>query len=190
MVTEAYDPLDYDNLAHSIVHALLERDPVALPPTESFPGCGVYALYYTGSLKFYSHVSSMDFSSPIYVGKAVPRGARKGSEKSDSEAGNPLYSRLRQHANSIKDANNLLQVEFKCRYLVLVPVWITLAERFLIDHFNPVWNTVIDGFGNHNPGKGRSNMRRPHWDILHPGRPWAESLTAAETADQIIALIE
>ena len=44
MVSEAYDPLDYDNLAHSIVHALLDRSPVTLPPTEGFPGSGVYAL--------------------------------------------------------------------------------------------------------------------------------------------------
>ena len=105
-------------------------------------------------------------------------------------AGMELFRRLLEHAKSIEQTRNLRLEEFKCRYLVVVPVLITLAERFLIDHFRPVWNTVIDGFGNHDPGAGRRNMRRPRWDILHPGRPWAERLNATETPEQVIALIE
>jgi len=62
-----------------------------------------------------------------------------------------------------------------------------LAERFLIEHYRPVWNTVVDGFGNHAPGRGRASMKRPRWDILHPGRPWAQKWKPAETAEQIIA---
>jgi hypothetical protein len=101
-----------------------------------------------------------------------------------------LHQRLVQHATSIEQAENLKLEEFRCRYLVVVPVWISLAERFLIDHFRPVWNTVVDGFGNHDPGQGRVNMRRPRWDILHPGRPWAKRLRALETPEQIVALIK
>ena len=91
------------------------------------------------------------------------------------------------HAKSIDQAINLDLNEFRCRFLVVEPVWITLAERFLINHFKPAWNTVIDGFGNHDPGRGRRGMRRPRWDVVHPGRPWAEALKAEETASDIIA---
>ncbi|MFP4055503.1 MAG: Eco29kI family restriction endonuclease [Candidatus Brocadiia bacterium] len=105
-------------------------------------------------------------------------------------AGPALFRRLRDHAKSLEAAYNLDISDFRCRYLVVVPVWITLAERFLLAHYRPVWNTIIEGFGNHDPGKGRRNMRRPRWDILHPGRPWAERLEAAETADQVTAELE
>jgi hypothetical protein len=88
-----------------------------------------------------------------------------------------------------KQAENLHLDEFPFRFLVVVPVRIRLAQRFLIGHFRPVWNTVLDGFGNHDPGKGRKDMRRPRWDIVHPGRPGATRLTAAETADFPIAAI-
>ena len=62
-MAEAYDPLDYKNLAHSVVSALLEAPPTTLPPVESFTGSGVYALYYTGSLAFYSPLASSDIAS-------------------------------------------------------------------------------------------------------------------------------
>ena len=65
-----------------------------------------------------------------------------------------------------------------------------MTTTLLIEHFKPVWNTVVDGFGNHDPGAGRINMRRPKWDIVHPGRPWAERLSAAETPEQVVRLIE
>ena len=189
-MTKAYDPLDYENLARSVVTALFESVSTALPPSEKFSGSGVYALYYTGSLPFYSHISSSDLHTPIYVGKAVPTGTRKGGRQVDSESSAELYRRLHEHAKSINHAENLDLVEFQARYLVVEEVWITLAERFLIDHFRPVWNTAIEGFGNHDPGSGRRNMRRPHWDIIHPGRPWAAKLKAAETVEEIVRLID
>jgi hypothetical protein len=123
---------------------------------------------------------------PIYVGCAVPAGKRKG-EGSPLEGGSALSSRLEQHARSIQQAENLDLKDFRCRHLVAVPVWTPLAERFLIEHYRPIWNTVVDGFGNHDPGKGRHAMKRPRWDILHPGRAWAARLQPAETADQILA---
>ncbi len=189
-MAEAYDPLDYKNLARSVVNTLLEATPTTLPPAESFTGSGVYALYYTGSLAFYSSLASSDLRQPIYVGKAVPTGARKGSRRIDHESSTELYRRLRDHTKSIEQAENLTLSEFRVRHLVVVPVWITLAERFLLDHFQPVWNTLIDGFGNHPPGRGRRDMRRPRWDIMHPGRPWAAELRAAETAEEIVQLLD
>jgi hypothetical protein len=61
-----------------------------------------------------------------------------------------------------------------------------LAERFLVEQYRPLWNVTIDGFGNHDPGAGRLAMKRPRWDILHPGRPWAAKLTAEETFEQVL----
>lgn len=181
-----YDPLDYDNLAHSVVRALLATPPKELPPAESFVGSGVYALNYHGELPFYSRVAGRESDTPIYVGKAVPQGGRKGGTKKRSAEDRALYLRLRQHARSIEKVDNLTLGEFHCRHLVVVPVWINPAERFLLEHFRPIWNTVIDGFGNHDPGKGRRNMRRPRWDIVHPGRPWAAKLRAEESLEQVV----
>lgn len=53
---------------------------------------------------------------------------------------------------------------------------IPLGESLLIERFQPLWNVVVDGFGNHDPGSGRYSGQRPLWDMVHPGRPWAERL--------------
>ncbi len=188
-MTEAYDPLDYDNLANSVVTALLGKGISPLPPAESFAGSGVYAIYYMGDLPCYSHISSPRCKVPIYVGKAIPSGGRKGSKARGNTPGKELFWRLKQHATSIKQTGNLKPDEFKCRYLVVERVWIELAEKFLVGHFHPVWNTVLDGFGNHNVGEGRTKGARPRWDILHPGRPWADGLAAKESPKDIIASI-
>jgi hypothetical protein len=179
---QPYDPLDYGNLARNVVRALMEQPCEKLAPAP-FEGVGVYALYYVGDLDCYREMSGEDI--PIYVGSAVPAGKRKGGK--ETTAGRTLHNRLVQHAKSIQQAENLRLEDFRCRYLVVVPVWIELAERFLIEHYRPVWNTVIDGFGNHPPGAGRKDMKRPRWDILHPGRGWAKRLKPAETPSKIIA---
>lgn len=149
----------------------------------------MYALYYEGRLPFHSGVSGGDARQPIYVGKAVPTGARKGGASGKPSSGKELHNRLCEHAKSVEQAKNLDLGEFHIRYLVVEPVWIALAERFLIDRFQPLWNTTVDGFGNHPPGRGRSNMRRPRWDIVHPGRAWAAELEAAEPDTEITRLI-
>jgi hypothetical protein len=144
----------------------------------------VYAIYYYGDFTPYSCLVKKPSPPPIYVGKAVPVGSRKGGQPESS--GHELCQRLAQHAKSIEWAKNLEIDEFKCRYLVVVPVWIALAERFLVEHYRPIWNVVIDGFGNHDPGAGRRAMKRPRWDVLHPGRPWATTLRADEPREQIL----
>jgi len=178
-----YDPLDYGNLAKSVVQALLGGPEEPLPPTQPFEGSGVYAIYYHGGFRAYSLLVSMDTPPPIYVGMAVPTGARKGGHV--PSAGRELFQRLKQHSKSIEQSENLDLADFRCRYLVVIPVWITLAERFLVEHYRPVWNVVVDGFGNHDPGAGRRAMKKPRWDILHPGRSWARRLVADETVDQV-----
>ena len=187
---DAYDPLNYENLAGSVVEALLKNNPGPLPPLTPFGGCGVYAIYYKGKLPFYAQISSEKCLRPIYVGEAVPSGSRKGSREGEFVAGKVLYRRLADHAKSINLAENLRLEDFLCRYLVVERVWISLAERFLINHFHPVWNTVVDGFGNHPVGKNRNAGQRPQWDILHPGRPWAKILKATVNEEEIIARIK
>ncbi len=111
-----------------------------------------------------------------------------------------LFSRLREHANSIrtvetyhrsKDASNLKLHDFRCRYLVADDIWVPLGEALLIGHYRPVWNVVVDGFGNHAPGGGREQQARSLWDELHPGRSWAERLpSAALTVPKIMTRVK
>lgn len=164
----------------SVADALLALPVAALPPEERFIGAGVYAIYYVGSFPPYERVAALNreerFEAPIYVGKAVPPGARKGGFGLDTPAGAVLYSRLREHSRSINQVQGLELKDFQCRYLVVEDIWIPLGENLLIEWFQPIWNKVIDGFGIHKPGRGREKQRRSLWDTLHPGRPLAEEL--------------
>ncbi len=175
-----FNPLDKKNLGESVAAALLCSDIRNMPPN-SFNGAGVYAIYYTGPNPLYEQLTKINcdnqFKCPIYVGKAVPAGARKGGFGFDSETGKALYARLSQHADSINAANNLDLKDFYCRYLVVDDIWIPLAESMLISKFQPVWNCALDGFGNHDPGKGRHAGMKPPWDCVHSGRLWANRLT-------------
>ncbi|MBI2505649.1 MAG: Eco29kI family restriction endonuclease [Candidatus Latescibacteria bacterium] len=162
----------------------------------SFPGVGVYALYYFGSFDLYDYLTALnqkEHVQPIYVGKAVPRGWRK-ARTSFSEVNRELFGRLVEHAHSIEDANNLEIEDFCCRFMILSDVesdLIAAVEAALIRQYRPLWNTVVDGFGNHDPGSGRYNQARSEWDILHPGRPWAENLTGTSpTRQSVVAKIQ
>ena len=150
-----------------------------LPPPEGFVGAGVYALYYIGKSPLYKHLykqNRLEFSQPIYIGKAVPRGWRQARMR---QATNELYARLCDHQNSISQANNLDLDDFRCRFMILEDAaadMIGTVEAALIRQYMPIWNCCIDGFGNHDPGSGRYNQAKSDWDILHAGRHWAEKL--------------
>lgn len=178
-----YNPLDKVHLGESVASALLGRSPVALDSLEPFDGAGVYALYYNGRLDVYASVSGRDI--PIYVGKAIPPGSRKGLGLGAAPR-LALFKRLGEHAESIRLASNLDIADFTCRYLVVDDIWIPLGESLVIARFSPLWNQVIDGFGNHDPGSGRYNQLRSRWDTLHPGRPWAlKCREREETPEQL-----
>lgn len=176
---EPFNPLDKQNLGESVAEALLATPAHPLPP-EPFIGAGVYALYYLGDFSAYhllvEHNKQSAMQFPIYVGKAVPAGARKGGLGLGVEHGQALQKRLTDHSKSITAAINLNLEDFICRFLVVDDIWIPLAESMLIERFKPVWNHLLDGFGNHDPGKGRHQGIRPFWDTLHPGREWADKL--------------
>ena len=48
------------------------------------------------------------------------------------------------------------------------------VEAALIRSYKPIWNSLIDGFGNHDPGSGRYEQAMSDWDACHPGRAWAK----------------
>jgi hypothetical protein len=179
-VNEPYNPLHKKNLGFSVAEALLAKDAVPLPPAKSFRGAGIYAIYYMGNFPLYAPVATENreekFGWPLYVGKAIPEGARRGGFGLDTPAGAVLFKRLCEHAQSIEAVANLALADFACRFLTVDDIWIPLGENLLIEMFVPVWNMVIDGFGNHDPGAGRYNQRRSAWDELHVGRVWAERL--------------
>ena len=184
-MAEAYNPLDKLNLGKSVVEALLETTAVVLEDVSAFDGAGIYAIYYHGKFEPYQAIAKTG-ASPIYVGKAVPSGSRKGASLTTSSTGRWLFSRISEHRDSIKVAQNLRISDFAVRYLVVDDIWIPLGESLLISTFNPVWNQLIDGFGNHDPGAGRYNGLRPLWDVLHPGRHWADKCKArTETREEI-----
>lgn len=152
-----------------------------LPPVSSFAGVGVYSLYYNGGFEHYRQmamINNKDCVEPIYVGKAVPSGWRT-ARSSPKEKTQNLHSRLREHARSIKQARNLKISDFCCKFIILGGIeadLITAIEAQLIRHHKPLWNAVIDGFGNHDPGSGRYDQASSEWDVLHPGRPWVARL--------------
>jgi hypothetical protein len=187
-----FNPLDKRQLATSVGKALLSSDLHPLPPHGRFSGAGVYAVYYFGDSPIYRRLITVNAEKqdpiPIYVGKAIPTGGRKGDLQFDATVGSALYRRLSEHAESIRQTPNLRLSDFKCRYLVVDDIWIPLGESLLIRQFRPLWNVTIDGFGNHDPGSGRHKQQRSPWDVLHPGRSWAERL--APCTKTLLALAE
>ncbi len=181
-----YNPLSVDELGRNAARALMTYPPCDLPPDEAFNGAGVYTIHYGGTFAAYANMGEDD---PIYVGKADLPGKRQGQAVSRRPAP-VLHRRLSQHADSIKNAHNLDLAHFRCRWLILDPVWIGLTEQVLISKYRPIWNVVVDGFGNHDQGTTRRNQRRSRWDTLHPGRPWAAHYQdSVDSADAILTAI-
>ena len=192
-----YNPLEKENLGKSVADSLMKQTPVPLGSVESFDGAGIYVIYYTGSFSPYEKLGEWNRGEegptvPIYIGKAVPSGGRKGLADPDiSGKGRKLFKRLEEHKKSIEETSNLNIADFFCRYLVVDDVWIPLGESLLIQRHRPIWNSLIDGFGNHTPGKGRFEGPRPAWDTLHPGRHWDEKCGPSKvTEEQILHHIE
>lgn len=167
-----YNPLELDQLGESVERRLLQGQPVPLAKVPKTIGPGVYAIYYTGDHELYKPISSVECRKPIYVGKAVSQGGRKGLVDASQET-SALWDRLQEHKSSIEQAYDLDAKDFLVRFLVAVEVFVPLAERVMIRQMRPVWNLIVDGFGNHDPGSGRRNQARPPWDDLHPGRRWS-----------------
>lgn len=139
------------------------------------------SIYYQGNYPLYSKIAEAnqrEYVQPIYVGKAVPKGWR--TARDEKSGATTLYQRLREHSTSLRRAANLSTADFRCLFMILngrESNMITIVEAELIRKYKPLWNTIVDGFGNHDPGSGRYNQAKSEWDVLHPGRIWAERLT-------------
>ncbi len=178
-MSERFNPLDMDSLAESIVQRMMKSIPMQMNALSRFEGAGIYAIYYVGDFPAYRIVRDRNingrWSLPIYVGKAVSPGSRRGVDASQT-VNTALWARLNEHVSSIESAENLEIADFYVRWLILDDIWIALGESALLRDLRPVWNAMVDGFGNHDPGEGRYKSLAPQWDTLHPGRSWAAKL--------------
>ena len=178
---DLWDPLTHDTLMAGTVAHFEEQEPRPLSDVVGVEGPGIYALYYQGAMVEYKLIAHG--TRPIYAGKAIPKGSRTGGGELDLD--HPaLKLRLREHARSIEQVNNLAIEEFSYRALAIVPVWIVFAEQALLKQYRPVWNSCLYGFGKHHQGGRRSKTERSWWDTLHPGRPWTLEETQTKTVDE------
>ncbi len=173
-----YNPLDLRNLAESMARIVIDQIVHPLSALKKFRGAGIYILYYTGDLKAYRVIRDKNigerWEQPIYIGEATRKGGRKGGVLASSPAGEALFSRLTDHRQSLEVATNLKVDDFWCRYLVLEDFFIPLCESLLIERYAPVWNMLVDGFGNKVLGANRQKSQQiSMWDLLHPGRAGA-----------------
>jgi hypothetical protein len=160
-----------------------------------FTGPGAYALYYRGDCAIYAPLTRLNqfaCSHPIYVGTAVPPGWRKG--RAASATAKTLYNRLRQHAASIyaTGARALKVEDFWCRFMILndpESKMITVVEAELISKYQPLWNSVLDGFGNHPVGGRRVTQKAAPWDVVHPGRPARATAGLTQQLDDLLERI-
>lgn len=100
-----------------------------------------------------------------------------------------LYSRLREHSRSIKVASEINVDEFSCRFVIFEEGgsdMIGTIEATLIKLNFPLWNSVVDGFGNHTPGAGRFRQAKSDWDVIHPGRLWADKCKGIPSKESAI----
>jgi hypothetical protein len=138
---------------------------------------GVYALYHLPAKgHWYTDLHYEWGYHPIYVGKAVPVGTRRGMTAKTSPG---MVTRVKQHARSISCTDLSIRA-FRAGFIPVAGVetgLIPAIESYLIKKYSPLWNTWLDGFGNHDPGKGRYNQAWSDWDSVHQGRSWTAKLT-------------
>ncbi len=164
-----------------------------MPPPESFVGTGVYAIYYTGKnpvYRKYAELNRLSYSHPIYVGKAVPKGWRQARASDTSiTRSRELFSRLREHSRNLSVSDDLNLEDFSCRFVIFEDEgsdMISTIEAALIKLNRPLWNTALDGFGNHDPGSGRYAQAKSDWDVIHKGRKWAEKCTGQCNNESVV----
>lgn len=101
---------------------------------------------------------------------------------------------MKEHSRNIAVGAGLSLTEFMCRLVIFEDEgsdMIGTIEAALIKLNQPLWNVTVDGFGNHDPGKGRYEQAKSDWDVIHLGRSWAERCNGVpKSASNIVAAIE
>src|SRR5579884_2027835 len=183
---DPYNPLDLEALGDSLLRHLERQTPHPLTDVPTFVGSGIYALYYCGDVEPYGALGRYNVESqcalPIYVGRAKGPGARRGISPFEPVRQALLWGRIQEHRRSISNVVNLDPADFTVRALVVMPIWVPLAEAMAIRQYRPLWNVRIAGFGIHAPGGGRQQQRISEWDELHPGRSFAKTLKQRRSA--------
>lgn len=204
---DPYNPLDLEALGGSLIRAMERRPLELLRAIKTFPGSGIYGLYYIGTQHPYSELGEFnrlnDCRLPIYVGRAKDPGARQGISPFEPVTEPLLFERVQEHKRTIRTVETsatahipLKLDDFRARMLVCLPLWVPLAEAMAIRLDRPLWNSSLSGFGIHAPGSGRKEQRRSQWDQMHAGRRFAtrlpeNGLSAAALAEQThVAAVE
>ena len=176
-----YVSLDFEEIIKDTLRFFNGTPVHNVPILEKFHGTGVYAIYCItkkGIYKNFHQINRTSFDLPIYVGKAVPKGWRQARKNNSKEGLSfALHNRIKDHSRSIQLGAGLELDDFFCRFMILEGKesdLIGTVEAALIRAYHPIWNTTIDGFGNHDPGSGRYEQAKSDWDVCHPGRKWAE----------------
>lgn len=185
---EFFEPFSDENVA-LYLEWVFEKQPLTqLWRVESFPGPGIYALYYHGDFPAYQDCTGD--KRPIYIGKSEAPGGCTGKVKEKDRRKPKLFNRLRTHEDKLKQVENLEMEDFWVRYLVIDTLWVSGLERFMLQKYQPIWNKHIKGFGSGNQGSKRKGQKVTKWDVVHPGRKWAQTQEPRkETAEEILAKI-
>ncbi|MGV0045519.1 Eco29kI family restriction endonuclease [Mycobacterium colombiense] len=162
---EHFDPLSTSGLTAIICRKFEEQPAHDLADLPPFEGAGLYAIYYAGTNEaLYAPLTGRLI--PVYVGSARSHDSATGAS---APTASPLRNRLRDHAQSIAQGA-LSLTDFRVRLLLMPDVHIDLGENGLRVGYKPVWNTILRGFGNHDPGSGRPEGEQSAWDAIHAGR--------------------
>lgn len=172
---------DFEEIVKDTIRFFNGTPVQTIPVPERFQGTGVYAIYCTaktGIYKKFHEINRTSYDIPIYIGKAVPKGWRQARASNYSETPSyELNNRIREHGRSLEQGAGLKPNDFRCRFMILEGAesdLIGTVEAALIRSYKPIWNSMIDGFGNHDPGNGRYEQAMSDWDVCHPGRFWAK----------------
>ena len=131
----------------------------------------------------------LDYYSYIEVEMELHAVKLKSPDTTDLSQFKELFNRLREHSRSIGITQGLELKDFNCRFVIFEDAssdMIGTIEAALIKLNMPLWNTAVDGFGNHDPGSGRYEQAKSDWDVIHPGRAWAEKCNGTHAEKSVI----
>ena len=171
-----FDPSDPNTAGRMVALTLVAQPRHSLARIPDFYGAGIYAIYYNGEFPPYASLTRR--AHPIYVGKADPDNP---SAKDALQQGAKLSARLNEHARNICKAHTTLDInDFECRFLIVQTGFQKSAEDYLINFFQPIWNSetkICFGLGKHGDSADTRGNKRSPWDTMHPGREWANRTT-------------